>query len=49
MIALFLLLYLLAGVFFGLAAGRVTHRVDWLALGLLCWVAVDIIKTLQRL
>jgi hypothetical protein len=49
MIAIYLLLYLLAGIFFGLAAGRVTHRIDFLALGLLSWVTVFIIQTLVKL
>lgn len=49
MTVLFLLLYLLAGVCFGLAAGRVAHKYDFLALGLLLWVAVDIIKTAANL
>lgn len=49
MTVLFLILYLLAGVCFGLAAGRVVHRADFLALGLLCWVLVEIIQTGTRL
>lgn len=48
MTVLFLLLYLLAGVFFGLAAGRVAGKLDFVALGLLCWVLVPFIQTLQR-
>lgn len=48
MTVLYLLLYLLAGVFFGLAAGRVRHRVDFIALGLLAWVLVNIIQTAQK-
>ena len=48
MSVLFLLLYLLAGVCFGLAAGRVRSKFDLLALGLLLWVAVPFIQTLQR-
>jgi hypothetical protein len=53
MTVLFFVLLLLAGVCFGLAAGRVTTRRlasgEFLALGLLLWVAVDAIKTLQHL
>jgi hypothetical protein len=49
MTAFFLLLYVLAGVLFGLAAARVASRVDLLALGLLAWVTVDVIKTFQNL
>ena len=50
MTALFLLLYILAGVFFGLAAGRVAaRRVDFLALGLLAWVVVEVLQTLTKL
>lgn len=49
MTVLYLLLYLLAGVFFGLAAGRVRPRIDFLALGLLCWVIVPLLQTAQKL
>lgn len=49
MTVLFLLLYLLAGVFFGLAAARVNARVHLLSLGLFCWVLVDVIRTATNL
>lgn len=45
---LYLILFLLAGVCFGLAAGRVNHKVDFLALGLMLWVSVHFIQTLQK-
>jgi hypothetical protein len=48
MTLLYMLLYLLAGVFFGLAAGRKSHRVDWLALGLLLFAVVNFLKTAQN-
>lgn len=49
MTPLFLILYLLAGVCFGLAAGHVKSRLDFLALGLLAWVLVPLIQTLEKL
>lgn len=53
MTVLFFVLFLLAGVCFGLAAGRVTTRRlasgEFLALGLLLWVSVEAIKALQHL
>lgn len=49
LIVLFFILYLLAGVCFGLAAGRVKNRVDFLALGLLLFVLVPLIQTAQKL
>lgn len=49
MLTIYLILYILAGVFFGLAAGRVTHKVDYLALGLFCFAAVEVIQTAQKL
>lgn len=49
MTTLYLLLYLLAGVFFGLAAGRVNARLDFLALGLLVWVLVSLLQTFDKL
>lgn len=49
MTTLYLLLYLLAGVFFGLAAGRVSARLDFVALGLLAWVLVPLIQTFDKL
>jgi hypothetical protein len=49
MTVIYLLLLLLAGVFFGLAAGRVYSRIDWLALGLLCWVLVPLLQTANRM
>ncbi len=49
MLALYLFLYLLAGIFFGLAAGNVKSRFNFLALGLLCWVVVEVIQTFQKI
>lgn len=49
MTVLFVLLYLLAGVFFGLAAGRVASKLDFVALGLLAWVLVPLIQAVQKL
>lgn len=47
---LYFVLYLLAGVCFGLAAGGVFHkRVNFLAFGLLFWVVVEVIQTFQKL
>lgn len=43
------LMYLLAGIFFGLAAARIRSRVDFLALGLFCWVLVPLGNTFQNL
>lgn len=45
----FLMLYLLAGVCFGLAASKEPRRYNFLALGLLLWVLVDIIKAATHL
>lgn len=50
MLSLNFLLYLFAGIFFGLAAGNVAVRnVNFLALGLLCWVLVPLLETFQKL
>lgn len=53
MTVLFFVLYLLAGVCFGLAFGGVHTRrlnqVSFLAAGLFLWVAVDLIQSLQKL
>ena len=49
MAVLDLILYLLAGVFFGLAAGRVPTRLDFIALGLLMWVLVPFFQAIQKL
>lgn len=53
MLALYLLFYLLAGVFFGLAAGGVAHRrfnqLSFVALGLLFWVLVEIVQVFVKL
>lgn len=47
---LYLVLYIFAGVCFGLAAGRVTSKsVDFLALGLVAWVAVPFFQTATTL
>lgn len=47
MSTLFLILYLLAAVFFALAAfGVVVSRINLVALGLLCWVLVPLISAL---
>lgn len=46
---LYLVLLLLAGVSFGLAAGRVASRLDFLALGLLFWVLVPLLQQVQHL
>lgn len=46
---LYMILFLLAGVSFGLAAGGiVVRRVNFIALGLLLWVAVPFIQAVQR-
>lgn len=47
--ALAFLLYLLAGVCFGLAAANVRARVNFLALGLLLWVLVPLGNTFTKL
>lgn len=48
MAILFLLLLLAAAVCFGIAAFAVNYnRVNFLGLGLLCWVLVDLIKVLH--
>jgi len=51
-----MLLYLFAGVCFGLAAGgrsfsvgAAARKIDLLALGLLLWVVVEFIKAVNRL
>lgn len=49
MTVIYLLLFILAGVFFGLSAGRVPGRYSWLALGLLCFAIVNIIRTARNL
>ena len=47
---MFLLLYLLAGVCFGLAAGSVTRgRVNFVGLGLLFWVVVEVVQSAMKL
>lgn len=52
----FMLLYLFAGVCFGIAAagrsfefGAATRKIDLLAVGLLLWVVVEFIKAVNRL
>lgn len=48
--AFYMLLLLLAAVFFALSAlNVVAHRINFLALGLFCWVLVPLIQTLQAL
>lgn len=49
MTVLFFILLLSAGVCFGLAANRTVARVEFLGLGLLLWVLVDLIKVGQNL
>jgi len=50
MLTVYFILLLLAGVCFGLAAGRVAlGKVDPLALGLLFWLLVPFLQVLQRL
>lgn len=50
MLEVYLVLYLLSAVFFGLAAfGVVARKVDFVALGLLVWVLVPLFQTLQKL
>lgn len=50
MTTFYLLFYLIAGILFGLAAGGVTaKKVNFLALGLLFWVLVEIVQTFQKL
>lgn len=49
---IYMVLYLVAGVFFGLAAGNVKTRRGWsalnfLAMGALCWVLVEFLQLLQ--
>lgn len=50
----YFLLYLLAGICFGLAAGGVSlgspnRKIDLVALGLLFWVAVEAIQSFRNL
>lgn len=49
MVVIFLLLLIFAAVCFGLAAANVPVRINLIALGLLLWVLVEIIKIAQRL
>jgi hypothetical protein len=49
MVVVFLLLLLLAAVCFGLATAGVPARINLLALGLLFWVLVEIIKVANHL
>lgn len=49
MTILYFILLLLAGVAFGLSAARAQARVEFLSLGLLLWVLVDLIKVAQNL
>jgi hypothetical protein len=50
MLALYFLLFVVAAVFFALAAWGVdVRRVNFLALGLLSWVLVPLFQTLQKL
>jgi hypothetical protein len=49
MIVIFLLLLILAAVCFGLAAANVPVRINLIALGLLLWVLVEIIKVATHL
>lgn len=48
MTTLYLILFLLAGVFFAAHAFRVQAKIDLVALGLLMWVAVPFLQTIQR-
>lgn len=49
MTTLYLLLLLLAAVFFALSAfGVSAQKVNLLALGLFCWVLVPLLQTLQK-
>lgn len=50
MTALYLILFLLAAVFFVLSAFNVSARnLNLTALGLFCWVLVPLLQTLQKL
>lgn len=50
MTVLYLLLLLLSAIFFGFAAFDVVFRkVNFLALGLLCWVLVPLLRTIANL
>lgn len=47
---IYLILLLLATVcFLAAASNRVTSRVNLVALGLLCWVAVPLLQTIQSM
>lgn len=46
---IYLVLYIFAGVCFGLAAGRVaTAKVDFLSLGLLTWLLVPLLQHINK-
>lgn len=50
MLALYLVLYVLAAVFFAMAASnRNVGSLNGVALGLLCWVSVSVVQTLVKL
>lgn len=49
MVVIFLFLLLFAAVCFGLAAANVPVKINLVALGLLLWVLVEIIKVAERL
>lgn len=50
MVTLYLILLVLAAVFFAIHAfGLVVGKVNFLGLGLLSWVLVEVIKTTQNL
>lgn len=49
MVSVYLVMYLVAGICFGLAVGKTRRQISLLSLGMLVWVLVETLRTAQRL